>query len=132
MVFDEGGGDGTSRSPASHARRRGGGCPDGLTGAGACSCAGPHGHRLLAIDSAHNRAFEDEIERGCEGIKPGWTRINVNYVITDTVREYVIGAVELVAEHGHGLLPDYRFDPHIGLCTTTRRRRSHRPARPAT
>ncbi|MFI7680167.1 aminotransferase class V-fold PLP-dependent enzyme [Actinophytocola sp. NPDC049390] len=87
----------------------------GIQSRGGCSCAGPYGHRLLAIDTAHSHAFEDEIERGCEGIKPGWTRINFNYFITDTVRDYLIDAVELVAEHGHRLLPDYRFDPHTGL-----------------
>lgn len=87
----------------------------GIQARGGCSCAGPYGHRLLAIDTAHSHAYEHEIERGCEGIKPGWVRINFNYFITDTVRDYLIDAVELVADQGHRLLPDYRFDPHTGL-----------------
>lgn len=87
----------------------------GVQSRGGCSCAGPYGHRLLGIDPAHSHAYEREIERGCEGIKPGWVRINFNYFITDTVRDYLIDAVELIADHGHRLLPDYHFDPHTGL-----------------
>jgi selenocysteine lyase/cysteine desulfurase len=87
----------------------------GIQARGGCSCAGPYGHRLLAIGAARSHAFRDEIGHGCEGIKPGWTRINFNYFISDTVAGYLIDAVEEIATHGHRLLPDYRFDPHTGL-----------------
>ncbi|HET8681929.1 MAG TPA: aminotransferase class V-fold PLP-dependent enzyme, partial [Micromonosporaceae bacterium] len=87
----------------------------GIQSRGGCSCAGPYGHRLLAIDATHSHAFRDEVGHGCDGIKPGWTRVNFNYFITDTVRDYLIDAVDLVATHGHRLLADYRFDPHTGL-----------------
>lgn len=87
----------------------------GIQSRGGCSCAGPYGHRLLGIDPEHSHAYSRAIERGCEGLKPGWVRINFNYFITDTVRDYLIDAVELVADEGHRLLPDYRFDPHTGL-----------------
>ena len=87
----------------------------GIQARGGCSCAGPYGHRLLAIDAEHSHAFEHEISLGCEGIKPGWTRINFNYFITDTVRDYLIDAVDLLARYGHRLLPAYRFDPATGL-----------------
>jgi selenocysteine lyase/cysteine desulfurase len=87
----------------------------GIQSRGGCSCAGPYGHRLLAIDAAHSRAYRDEVTHGCDGIKPGWVRVNFNYFISDTVRDYLIDAVDLVATHGHRLLADYRFDPHTGL-----------------
>ncbi len=87
----------------------------GIQARGGCSCAGPYGHRLLAIDAAHSHAYRDEVTHGCDGIKPGWTRVNFNYFITDTVRDYLIDAVNLLATHGHRLLTDYRFDPHTGL-----------------
>ncbi|MFE9651231.1 aminotransferase class V-fold PLP-dependent enzyme [Streptomyces sp. NPDC006365] len=86
----------------------------GIQARGGCSCAGPYGHRLLAIDPATSHALRDEVARGCDGIKPGWTRLNFNYFISDTVRDYLIDAVDLIATHGHRLLPDYRFDPHTG------------------
>jgi selenocysteine lyase/cysteine desulfurase len=87
----------------------------GIQARGGCSCAGPYGHRLLAIGAARSHAFRAEIGHGCEGIKPGWTRINFNYFISDTVADYLIDAVDLTAAHGHRLLTDYRFDPHTGL-----------------
>jgi hypothetical protein len=42
-------------------------------------------------------------------------RVNFNYFISDTVRDYLIDAVDLVATEGYRLLGDYRFDPHTGL-----------------
>ncbi|MGC1214870.1 MAG: aminotransferase, partial [Micromonospora sp.] len=87
----------------------------GIQTRGGCSCAGPYGHRLLEIDTERSHAFRDEIGLGCEGIKPGWTRINFNYFISDTVAGYLIDAVDLVARYGHRLLSDYRFDPRTGL-----------------
>jgi selenocysteine lyase/cysteine desulfurase len=87
----------------------------GVQSRGGCSCAGPYGHRLLAIDATHSHAYGDEVVHGCDGIKPGWARINFNYFITDAVRDYLIDAVDLVASYGHRLLTDYRFDPHTGL-----------------
>ena len=87
----------------------------GIQARGGCSCAGPYGHRLLAIDAERSRAFEQEIGLGCEGIKPGWVRVNFNYFISDAVRDYLVDAVDLLAEHGHRLLPHYAFDVASGL-----------------
>ncbi len=87
----------------------------GIQARGGCSCAGPYGHRLLGIDLEHSHAFEREIARGCEGIKPGWVRVNFNYFISEAVFAYVLDAVDLVAAEGWRLLPEYRFDPATGL-----------------
>ena len=69
----------------------------GIQSRGGCSCAGPYGHRLLGIDLETSHEFEREIARGCEGIKPGWVRVNFNYFISEAVFEYILDAVELVA-----------------------------------
>jgi hypothetical protein len=87
----------------------------GIQSRGGCSCAGPYGHRLLGIDLARSHEFEHEITQGCEGIKPGWTRVSFNYFISEAVFEYLVQAVDLVAEQGWKLLPEYRFDPTTGL-----------------
>jgi hypothetical protein len=87
----------------------------GIQSRGGCSCAGPYGHRLLGIDIERSHEFEREISQGCEGIKPGWVRINFNYFISDAVLDYIVAAVSLVAEHGWRLLPDYGFDTATGL-----------------
>src|SRR6187200_2709445 len=89
----------------------------GIQSRGGCSCAGPYGHRLLGIDLEHSREFEREITGGCEGIKPGWVRVNFNYFLSDTVADYVIEAVRLVARDGWRLLGDYRFDISSGRWT---------------
>jgi len=87
----------------------------GIQSRGGCSCAGPYGHRLLGIDIERSHEFEREIAHGCEGIKPGWVRVNFNYFISELVFDYVVEAVRLVARDGWRLLPDYRFEPASGL-----------------
>ena len=76
---------------------------------------GPYGHRLLGIDIERSHEFEHEITQGCEGIKPGWTRLSFNYFISEAVFQYLVDAVDLVAAHGWKLLPDYHFNPATGL-----------------
>ncbi|XVX19767.1 aminotransferase class V-fold PLP-dependent enzyme [Actinomycetota bacterium] len=87
----------------------------GIQARGGCACAGPYGHRLLGIDLETSHEFEREISGGCEGIKPGWVRINFNYFISPTVADYIVEAVRLVARDGWRLLGDYRFDVDRGL-----------------
>ncbi len=87
----------------------------GIQARAGCSCAGPYGHRLLGIDLERSQEFEREIMRGCEGIKPGWVRVNFNYFLSETAFAYILDAVRLVASDGWRLLPHYRFDPLTGL-----------------
>jgi len=87
----------------------------GIQARGGCSCAGPYGHDLLGVDIERSREFEREVARGCEGIKPGWTRINFNYFISETVFCYIVEAVALIATYGWHLLDQYRFDTTLGL-----------------
>lgn len=87
----------------------------GIQSRGGCSCAGPYGHRLLGIDLDQSHDFQREINRGCEGIKPGWVRLNFNYFIADDTFQYLVDAVHLVADRGACFLPLYRFDADRGL-----------------
>jgi selenocysteine lyase/cysteine desulfurase len=87
----------------------------GIQARGGCSCAGPYGHRLLAIGPARSHALREEIGHGCDGVKPGWTRVNLNYFISAATAGYIAAAAELIAADGYRLLPDYRFDPRTGL-----------------
>jgi selenocysteine lyase/cysteine desulfurase len=98
----------------------------GIQARGGCSCAGPYGHRLLGIDLERSHAFEREISRGCEGIKPGWVRVNFNYFLSDAVAKFILDAVDLVATEGWRLLPEYDFEPATGLW----RHRAGRPEPP--
>jgi hypothetical protein len=95
----------------------------GIQARGGCSCAGPYGHRLLGIDIEHSHAFQHEIAAGCEGIKPGWVRVNFAYFIDEAVADHIIDAVRFIARDGDRFLTDYAFDPPSGLWR-------HRGARP--
>ena len=97
----------------------------GIQARGGCSCAGPYGHRLLGIDKPMSKRFEDAILHGCEGIKPGWVRVNFNYFLTEEVFDFILKAVHWIAEEGWKLLPDYEFDAVTG-------RWQHRKAKSAT
>ncbi len=92
----------------------------GIQARAGCACAGPYGHRLLGIDLDRSLEFEREIVRGCEGIKPGWVRVNFNYFLSETVFQFILDAVSLVASEGYKLLPQYDFDPVTGLWTHRR------------
>ncbi|MDP9067614.1 MAG: aminotransferase class V-fold PLP-dependent enzyme [Actinomycetota bacterium] len=89
----------------------------GIQARGGCSCAGPYGHRLLGIDLETSHEFEREIACGSEGVKPGWVRVNFNYFISDTVFDFILQAVHMVATQGWRLLPQYDFEPRSGAWT---------------
>ena len=61
--------------------------------AAAAPAPGPYGHRLLHIDLEQSHRFERRDRGGCEGIKPGWVRVNFNYFVADEVVDYIIEAV---------------------------------------
>ena len=85
----------------------------GIQSRAGCSCAGPYGHRLLGIDDATSERYRHAVQDGYCGIKPGWCRIGLHWVMDDAEVDYVIGAVCFIARHGHEFLGLYDFD----LCT---------------
>lgn len=87
----------------------------GVQARGGCSCAGPYGHRLLGIDQDVCSGFRAEIDRGSDGIKPGWTRINFNYFISEDEFRFVIAACLFVAEFGWKFLSLYSFNANTSL-----------------
>ena len=87
----------------------------GIQARGGCSCAGPYGHRLLGIDIERSHLFQEAINSGCEGIKPGWVRVNFNYFCSDAEINYILEAVNFIATHGWKLLPQYNFHADSGL-----------------
>jgi selenocysteine lyase/cysteine desulfurase len=95
----------------------------GIQARGGCSCAGPYGHRLLGIGLDQSSRFKDAINSGCEGIKPGWVRVNFNYFIPEEVFSFVVEAIHFIAEDGWKLLSLYEFEPETGLWFHRKRRR---------
>jgi selenocysteine lyase/cysteine desulfurase len=89
----------------------------GIQSRAGCSCAGPYGHRLLDIDEATSEDYRAWIRRGYSGIKPGWCRISLHYVMDDVEVDYILDAIEFVAENGSRLLDFYDFDVCSGNWT---------------
>ena len=86
----------------------------GIQARGGCSCAGPYGHSLLGMDMTYSKALEAELAKGLMVLRPGWVRLNFNYFIDQETFDYLVRAVEHIAEYGWRLLPFYCFDSASG------------------
>jgi len=87
----------------------------GIQSRAGCSCAGPYGHRLLDIDHGTSERYRQVVQSGYCGMKPGWCRVGLHWVMDDAEADYVIDAVLFIARHGHLFLDLYDFD----LCSGT-------------
>jgi selenocysteine lyase/cysteine desulfurase len=81
----------------------------GIQARGGCSCAGPYGHRLLGIDERRSERFRRLIHAGVVGAKPGWVRISVPYFASEGDVDYLLSAVEAIADYGHEFIPLYQL-----------------------
>ena len=86
----------------------------GIQSRAGCSCAGPYGHRLLNIDNDTSERFRSWITKGYQGIKPGWCRVGFHYSMDDIQADYVIQAIDFIAQRGYLFMDDYHFDIHTG------------------
>jgi selenocysteine lyase/cysteine desulfurase len=82
----------------------------GIQSRAGCSCAGPYGHRLLNIDEPTSEKYRSAVQQGHCGLKPGWCRIGLHWVMDDAEADYVIEAVHFLAREGHHFLALYDFD----------------------
>jgi len=82
----------------------------GIQVRGGCSCAGPYGHELLDIDMDYSHAITDAVDAGHSILKPGWVRLNFNYFIGQETFDYLLKAVEIIADHGWKMLSHYHYD----------------------
>ncbi|MGD8328811.1 MAG: aminotransferase class V-fold PLP-dependent enzyme [Acidobacteriota bacterium] len=87
----------------------------GIQNRAGCSCAGPYGHRLLGIDADRSAALRRLLGEGLNGIKPGWARISLPWYASGEDIDFVLSAVEFVADHGMEFVPLYRFGWRDGV-----------------
>lgn len=87
----------------------------GIQNRAGCACAGPYGHRLLGVDSDRSERLHALIARGLLALKPGWVRVTLPYYASPADLDFILGAIELVAEHGHAFVPSYRLDWRDGV-----------------
>ena len=90
----------------------------GIQSRAGCSCAGPYGHRLLDIDEETSEEYRTCVTDGYSGIKPGWCRVSMHYVMDDLEVDYMLDAIDFVAEHGHLFLRLYDFNLYDGSWCT--------------
>lgn len=87
----------------------------GIQARGGCACAGPYAHQLLGIGQSHSQALREAIRTGREIEKPGWTRLNFSYLMTDETAQYILRSVVDLAETAHQKSKLYQAD-----CATAR------------
>ncbi|MDH3363866.1 MAG: aminotransferase, partial [Gammaproteobacteria bacterium] len=86
----------------------------GIQSRAGCSCAGPYGHRLLDIDENMSERYRFAVQQGHCGLKPGWCRVGLHWVMDDAEANYVIDAVHFLAREGSLFLSLYDFDLGTG------------------
>jgi selenocysteine lyase/cysteine desulfurase len=86
----------------------------GIQSRAGCSCAGPYGHALLNIGSDVSESYRCSITKGFNGVKPGWVRVGFHFTLSETDFDFIIKAIEFIAEKGYLFLPVYKFDVHSG------------------
>jgi hypothetical protein len=89
----------------------------GIQSRAGCSCAGPYGHLLLAIDDEQSSKYRDIVQKGLLGLKPGWIRINIHYTFNKKDVDFLARAIAFVAKNGHLFLPKYTFNIQSGEWT---------------
>lgn len=91
----------------------------GIQTRGGCSCAGPYGQELLGMDFDIVHKFEDALLESFNNkkanvslvhLKPGWSRLNLNYFFDEKIVDFVLKAVDFVGYHAWEFLPLYKFD----------------------
>lgn len=87
----------------------------GIQVRGGCSCAGPYGHQLLNINEQESKRIQEAIKQGEKLVKPGWVRFNLNYFLEDSEANFILDAIDFVAQHGLTLLPFYAYDQSTDL-----------------
>lgn len=100
----------------------------GVQNRAGCACAGPYGHRLLGIDAARSQAYRRAIAAGVLALKPGWVRLSLPWWATQEEVDFLLDAVEFLADHGDAFVPLYRLGWRDGLW----RRLDGEPEDPAT
>jgi len=86
----------------------------GIQARAGCSCAGPYGHRLLHISDELSNRYMETVSRGNLGLKPGWARLSLHFLMSDEELDFVCRAIRFLSEWGKVFLPLYSFDIHTG------------------
>ena len=84
----------------------------GIQARSGCACAGPLSFRLFGdrFPFMTRKAIDELVdlaEKEFHSLKPAFCRVNFNYFIDEQEFDYILSAIEQIAEHGWKLLPLY-------------------------
>ncbi len=87
----------------------------GIQNRAGCGCAGPYGHKLLGVGEARSALHRKAIAAGTLALKPGWVRLSLPWHSTPEEVEFLLSAVEFLADHGEAFVPLYRLGWRDGI-----------------
>ena len=82
----------------------------GIQTRGGCSCAGTYGHYLLDVNIEMSEKITSTIDSGDLTIKPGWVRLSLHPTMTNQELEFIILAIEELAEKHKEWSNDYMYN----------------------
>lgn len=82
----------------------------GIQTRGGCSCAGTYGHSLLRVSKKRSYEIRNRILSGDLSIKPGWIRLSIHPTMTNHQIEFIMGAIEMTANHFSEWMKDYDYN----------------------
>lgn len=89
----------------------------GIQARGGCACAGPYVHRLLGISPSQSDRLRTRILDGHELDKPGFTRLNLSYLMSEGDVQFILDSVRELADKAEELAGYYRVDPATAIFT---------------
>ena len=83
---------------------------------GGCMCAGPFVERLLGMSQELAETYERILveDDDSEILRPGFSRFNLHYTMSDETVGFILRAVNWVATNGWKLLPEYIYERNTG------------------
>lgn len=87
----------------------------GIQNRAGCGCAGPYGHKLLGVGEERSALHRKAIAAGTLALKPGWVRLSLPWHATPGEVEFLLAAVEFLADHGEAFVPLYRLGWRDGV-----------------
>lgn len=81
----------------------------GIQSRGGCACAGTYGHYLLQVKYDKSHEITERINSGDLSEKPGWIRMSLHPVMTDSELDYIISSVREISENISEWEKDYIY-----------------------
>ncbi len=82
----------------------------GIQVRGGCACAGTYGHYLLNIDQTASTNIIRRLSKGELDARPGWVRLSLHPTMTDQELQFILDAIEYIADNKTELSKDYTYN----------------------